>query len=611
MALAHKKLPSVGYGIGLLCIYLGERVFDTGRFGTAAVLLGLALILVALILAIRDGKNKPAGNALPLLYVVGLLALGMCFGRSTLPGLLGHRSLEVSSPKLDGVLAVLWPAVLCASVLPVFLVELAFAGMVRAPVIDARRVRSAALSGIEITLALVFCFAIAYVASERNPRADLSFFRTARASNATKQLASALDKPVEITLFYPPGNEVAEELARYFADLKKASTKLTVLTLDQAVEPAKAKALGVSSNGSISFAQGTVHEQLPVPPKLENARAKLRSLDQDVYKRIASIARGKRTVYLVQGHEERTFTTPRDGDASASLSLLRELLSMQNLDVRDLGLAQGLSNDVPADAALVLWIGPQKPILPEEATALLRYAQRGGRMLIAADPEAADAVAPVLAGLALELDKSPLANDRIFWARTHQKADRVGIVPTGYVTHPALASLAPLGAQMPLLVVGAGALSKTKVAPSPAPTVDFVIKTDASTWADKDGNYEPDKDEQRKIYPVAAAVTLRSPAGTGGTAGTEGRVFVLGDSDAFSDLIIKNRGNAILAMDVIRWLIGEPEAGPINSEEDVPVRHTRKQDVVWFYSSVFLAPALVLLVGWMATRRRRKQEVKP
>jgi hypothetical protein len=548
---------------------------------------------------------------LPALYLLGLVALALHFSRSTLPALLGHRALDVSMPRLDGALAVLWPAVLLASTLPTLLVEFALAGMARSPLVDARRVRAAMLSGLGMALALVFCFAAAYVASERNLKADFSFFRTARASAVTKQLVSALDQPIEVTLFYPPGNEVAEELAGYFADLARASSKLTVVRADQAVDPAKAKALGVSSNGSVAFARGSQHEQIQIPTKLESARPKLRTLDQDVHKRLLSIARGKRTVYLVQGHEERTFNAPRDTESSGALGLLRELLQGQNLDVRELGMGQGLANDVPTDAAVVMLVGPQRPMLAEESAALVRYFQRGGRLLVAVDPETAPVSAPVLAGLSLQLSDATLVNDRIFWARSHQKADRVGIVPTNYSSHSALSSQAPYGTQMPVVFLGAGALSKTSVVPDPAPTVDFIIRTEPNTWEDKNKDLEFDKDsEERKSYPVAAAVTARKPTGST-EAKQDGRAFVIGDSDVFSDLLIRNRANALLAFDAIRWLLGEPEvAGPVSNEEDVPVRHTRKQDVFWFYSSVFLAPALVLLTGWAATRKRRKREAK-
>lgn len=611
MALAHTKIPSVAYAAGLAALYLGERVAEPGRTATTFTLLGLGAIAVALVLALRQGRGRPAGRALPALYGVGLAALAMHFSRDALPALLGQRTLATSFPRLDTVLGALWPAVMFASLLPVLLVELSLAAMARSPLVDARRVRAALLAGLGIAFALVFGFASVFVASESGWKADLSFFRTARASATTKQLVAALDAPVEATLFYPPGNEVAEELARYFADLVRVSGKLTVARVDQAVDPARAKALGVSSNGVVVIARGEVREQLQIPLKLESARPKLRVLDQEVHKRVLAVSRGKRTIYLVQGHEERSFTVRHDASPDGSLGKLKELLTMQNLETRELGMAQGLGNEVPADAALVLVVGPQRPMLAEETAALARYFQRGGRLLVAVDPESAAAAAPLLAALSLEISPTPLANDRMYWARTHQKADRAGIAAASYSSHPALATLAQFGSQLPVVLLRAGALSKTKVTPAPTPKVDFIVKTEAGTWDDKNGNLDFDADgEERKAYAIAAAVTLPK-SGTDKTA-AEARAFVLGDSDAFSDLIIVNRANAVFIIDALRWLLGEPEvAGPPNSEEDVPVRHTRKQDAVWFYASVFAAPGAILLAGWVVTRKRRKREGKP
>jgi len=607
MELAHTKTVSIMYAAGLSAVYVGQRVLGPGAASTTATTLGLVAILAAIIVGFVRGRA--AGRTLPMLYLVGLVALVLYFLRSDVPGLLGWRSLEVSMPRTGGALAVLWPAVLLAGTLPVLMVELALAGMARSPLIDLRRVRAALMSGLGITFALVFCFAICYVAAERNVKADLSFFRTARASQTTKQLVTALAEPVEVTLFYPPGSDVAEELATYFADLVRASNKLTVVRADQAVDPAKAKALGASGNGTVVLARGSVHESITISPKLESARGRLRSLDQEFYRRLVSVARGKRTVYIVQGHEERSSSAPRDGDDSgAGISLLRDLLVNQNLDVRDLSLAQGLANDVPADAGVVLVIGPQHAMLAEETASLVRYFQRGGRLLIAVDPEGAAAATPLLAALSLRLSSLPLVNDRVYLSRTHQKADRLGIVPTSYSSHAVLSSQSAYGSQMPVVFLAAGALSKTATPPSPAPTVDFVIRTEPNTWEDKNGDFEFQQgSEERKSLPVAAAVTLRKS----GSAEQDARAFVLGDSDVFCDLLIHNRANAMLAFDGIRWLLGEPEStGPINSEEDVPVRHTRKQDVFWFYSSVFAAPSLVLLAGWVATRKRRKNKGK-
>lgn len=607
MALAHKKTASVLYAIGLFAVYLGQRVLGPGPGSTAATVAGFGAMMAATVLGLL--KGRATGWVLPMLYLTGLAALVLHLLRSDLPALWGGRSLAVSMPRLDAAVAVIWPAILLAGTLPVLLVELALSSMARAPLLDMHRVRAAALSGLGVTFALVFCFAASYVAAERNVKADLSFFRTARASQATKQLVTALADPVEVTLFYPPGSEVADELAFYFGELSRASSKLTVVRADQAVDPVKAKALGANSNGTIVLARGNVHESLSVPPKLESARGRLRALDQDVYRRLVSVARGKRTIYLIQGHGERTATTRDGNDSGAGIGLLRELLMGQNLDIRDLSMAEGLANDVPTDAGAVLVVGPQHPMLAEETSSIVRYFQRGGRVLIAVDPEAAATAAPILNALSLQLSSLRLVNDRIYWTRTHQKEDRLGIVPTSYSSHAVLSSQSAFGTQMPVVLLGAGTLSKTVKPPTPAPTVDFVIRTEPNTWEDKNGDFEfQPGNEERKSLPVAAAVTLPKPAG----AEQDARAFVTGDSDLFSDLLIRNRANAMLAFDAVRWLLGEPEStGPINNEEDMPVRHTRKQDVFWFYSSVFAAPAAALLVGWFATRRRRKDKVKP
>ena len=88
-------------------------------------------------------------------------------------------------------------------------------------------------------------------------------------------------------------------------------------------------------------------------------------------------------------------------------------------------------------------------------------------------------------------------------------------------------------------------------------------------------------------------------------------MFVLADSDALSDEVIRAVGNPVLALDVIHWLMGdEAFSGEASTEVDVPITHTRKQDVAWFYATIFLAPALVIAAGvavTRGTRRKRKQ----
>ena len=128
------------------------------------------------------------------------------------------------------------------------------------------------------------------------------------------------------------------------------------------------------------------------------------------------------------------------------------------------------------------------------------------------------------------------------------------------------------------------------------------------TWNDKNGNFEFDaKDgEARKAWEIGAAVTHKKEGGK--TAADDGRAFVLGDSDGLGDGVIGMLGNAQFLVDTMKWLVGdEGLVGETTSEVDVPIAHTKGQDAWWFYSTIFLAPAVVLAVGWFATRRRPRK----
>jgi hypothetical protein len=61
-------------------------------------------------------------------------------------------------------------------------------------------------------------------------------------------------------------------------------------------------------------------------------------------------------------------------------------------------------------------------------------------------------------------------------------------------------------------------------------------------------------------------------------------------------------------MDVIHWLTrDEAFSGQASTEADIKIVHSRKQDVAWFYGTIFLAPALVIGAGVAVTRKTRRK----
>jgi hypothetical protein len=609
-------LWSVIYFVGMLAVFVGERLIGSGS-GRFTSLIGVLGVLLALVMRWRRfggarDEGKKIEKSLLALYALGAFALLLYFAQSDLAAAVFGKPLERSSPKLAAVLGALWPAFWLAAMAPIVLVELAYASVARAPRLEAGRIHDALLSGLGLAGALVFAFSFAYVASERDKKVDFSHFRTARPGESSKKIVQTLDQPVQVSLFFPPANEVREEVQSYFTDLGKESKLLEVKTYDHAVDPARAKELGVSGNGIVVVSRGARKEQLSIGLELEGARGQLRNLDKEVQKRLLQVAKPQRTVYLTSGHGERGTAPANDTDKRMTVRDLRDLLTQQGYGVKDLGAAEGLAADVPNDAAIVLIVGPQKPLLPEETAAIGRYLDRGGRLFVALDPENGMDYKDLLAPLGVAYKPTMLANDQIYARRSYQQSDRANIATGSYSSHPVVTTLGRLGMRAPMVMLGAGWLEeiKDKAQKPKDTTIDFAVRAHPATWNDLNGNFTFDAPaESRKGWELAAAITRKKP---GAKPAEEARALVIADSDGIGDGVLGNPGNAYFVLDGMKWLIGdEAITGEVSSEVDVPIAHTHKQDVVWFYGSIFLAPALALGAGWLVTRRRGRGRARP
>jgi gliding motility-associatede transport system auxiliary component len=609
---------STAFVAGMVLVFVGERALGSG---TERIILSAAgVLLAAAATAIRGIRMRvvdrrahvqgaaEAERVLFWLSVLGLGALALYFLQSDAMKSLLDQPLDKSSPKLATVLAALWPAVMACSLLPILMVEFSYMGMARAAVIEAGRVRAALYAGLGLSFALVFAFAAVYVGTNRDPKWDLSYFRTARPGEATHNIVRALQEPVEVSLFFPPANEVKEQAQDYFDALKGDSPFLQVKSYDQAVDVAKAKEFGVSGNGFLVFSRGARHELLSLGTVLESARSQLRNLDQESQKRILLVARAKRQLYFVGGHGERADDNPKAEDKRGTIRELRNFLRSQNYELTDLSASTGLAAGVPKTAGAVLVLGPTGKLLPEEAQAIVDYVHGGGRLMVALDPETGQDYAELLQPFGLKYTPTPLASDAIYATLKHQPSDKYNIVTGSYSSHPSVTSVAKLGKRAPIVMLGAGPLQETAKEPRERPkelSIDFTVHSEPATWMDTNGNFDFDAQagEQRKTWELAAAVTYKKSPDV--KPEDEGRVVVLGDSDLLTDPVIRYEGPAYFTFDSVKWLVGdEAIQGTTSSEVDVPVQHTKKDEAWWFYSTIFLAPALVVGAGLIITRRR-------
>ncbi len=625
------------YLAGLVLVYLGERALSAlEKGGPVLTWLGVGLAVFATLVRLSPRYSGRAGQrsierAMFGLSVSGLLALAL-YGFTTergraLVGLHGERAL--------GVLTVVWIALLLLSLVPLIFAEIARGPMRKAERPEKGRVLAAAVSGGILASAAVYGALFVYAASQVDSSVDYSYFKTSRPGDSTKKIAGSLPEEVRVTAFFPQVNEVKSEALAYLGELRQAAPKLQIESVDRLLEPKKATELRATQDGMIVVSKGKVSRSVTLGVDMKEARPKLKTLDRDFQEALLKVGRAKRTAFLTVGHGELN----DDPGAERSAQGVRQLLQRQNYEVRDLGLAQGLGADVPPDADVVLVLGPQRPFAAEEVAALRRYAERGGKLFLALDPDAAEGQVQValepgaqarslgeLAGIVgLDFDAVRLAHATKHVMRRYNDSDRVMLGTASFSSHPSVSTLSRAAPRSAVIVSGSGSLSKKKDTPGEL-KVDMALKAVSGTFADQNGNFRKDADEKSDTFGLVAAVSRKLGAAPeklppekkskkddarAADVASEMRAFVLGDVDALSDVFLVNApNNQMLIIDPIRWLGGEESfAGEVNVEEDVRIEHTKKGDQLWFYGTIFGVPGLVLGAGlWLGRLSRRPRK---
>ena len=666
------------YAGGMVLVFLGERVLSgLEKGGGAATALGVLCVVVATALRFSPrfktgGERKSIEAVLAVLSLTGLLALGVYLA-TTDAGItkLGLDSMAVTKKEhVLGVLRVLWIALVAVSLIPMLFAETALWPMRRAERPESRRVRAAASAGLTLVLAALYGALLVYAAGGVPWKADYSYFKTSRPSESTRKIAASLAEPVKVVAFFPDVNEVRNEVSGYLRELASGMPKLQVQITDRLLSPKLAKDLRATQDGVIIFSRGSVNYTVSVGTDLEAARPKLKTLDKDVKEQLLKLARARLTAYLTVGHGELNDTGKGKEDPSRSASIAKALLQKQNLTLKDLGLAQGLGSEVPDDADVVLVLGPSEPFASEEIGALQRYADRGGHLFIAFEPDAntaqisaaPDAAAPqapppassalpapassaaskkptaaaekpsateapevapawtaALANLAqLTYTPTVLANDHAHVRLSFNNSDQVRIISNSFSSHASVSTLSRNSSQAAIVFFGTGSLERASNATA---KIDFAVRAPSGSFPDRNKNYVQEKDSEKTgSFNVAAAVSRpiagapvpppdkdKKP-GDKKPESKEMRAFVVADSDAFGDLVMSNvRGNQVFLADAVRWLVGEASfAGAETSEEDVRIESTKQQDLSWFYATIFGAPCLVLAAGVVLSRRSRR-----
>ncbi len=613
--------------LGGLLVWLAERIWPGTAASPYLAGAGAAALVAALLLhlppfqerrATRSGRAAAAWLAAP--HALFVVALAFYYAGRALHGAAG--AVDWQALATGG-----WIVSATVGAVLFLFVTLARLAQRHTPDHDPRRLRAAGSAGLSLGLLLVLVALLNFIFARLPWQWDLAYFKTTRPSAATLEVVRGLADPVDVAVFFPADSELAPLVRSYFDALRAgagSSDKLRVQFADADLQPALAEDFKARGNGWVVLRKAEVLRPVRLGDTLERARGQLRTLDRTVFVRLLELARPAAVVYLTAGHGERTERVGAEGPGGA-FTRFRSELRDRNYTVRDLGIAQGLGDRVPPDAALVVSVAPREPFLPNEAESLRRYLAGGGRLLAFLEPVAparrstlGTALQALLQDYGVQYDPVPQANDHIYARRTFTKADRTLLVTIAYQNHPSVNTLRRAAGQFPLLLLGAGALS-AGTAP-PGLVVTETIRAMSGTWGDRNGDFEFDPKTERRGEPaLALAVSprpqpaLKSAAAPGAPGGKDAppagpTLLVFADADLASDLLMQNRANVQAVDDALSWLVQrETPAGPPESEEDVRIQHAKSDDWLWFYLPVLGVPALLLGLGAFRINRQRRR----
>lgn len=605
---------------GMALLFAGERLFTTSDVVSMSLSgVGFALLCAGLIFRLQargassDPHAQKAHRTSLLLQAVGFASVVVYFlSLDAVPDTMGLS--EEGIKRWTVCFGAIWPVLWLASTTPLVLIDVAIEDSPLA--VQPIRIKQSLDNGLVAALGLALVFPLNYLAAEHNERWDLAYFKTTEPGTSTMALVANLTEPVHVRVFQPTSSDVTPELMPYFETLATQNPKFTVELVDHAAEPLLTKELKVRDNGYVALTtkdgtEDATTKSWKIGTDLDKAKRNLKKLDEEFQKRLLDVAKGDRIAYFTVGHGELNWKTQSELPDD-KISGLKQILQNLNFKVKELGLADGLGNAVPEDATVVFVLGPTGGFQPGELQSLTEYVDAGGALIVAAEPNTTT-LDPLLAHLGLKLGEGQLATRQALLRRTGDTTDKLNLVTNKYSSHDSTNTLSKYSKQMPLVLVGSGWLDETS---DHRGKVTMTVRSLQDTFADLDGDITLNGEETEEIRPVAAAAS--GPA-LGDAVDDEGnpleyRAIITADAQIFSDLAISTQfdptfppPNAQFALDGVNWAIGEEAlTGTTESEEDIKIEHTQEDQAKWFYSTSAGIPLLLLLLGVVRVRRRRK-----
>jgi ABC-type uncharacterized transport system involved in gliding motility auxiliary subunit len=451
-------------------------------------------------------------------------------------------------------------------------------------------VLSAAVIGIFLILTI-------FLNSVKGFQVDLTKNKSFTLSDQTITTLKNLDKDIHIIAFTNSGQNTfaTRQVTDMIQEYKKHTNKITYDEYDMLKQPSMAKQYGVDSGGTLVFESGAQKKlvnfyEVFIPGQQQDGSYQF-SGEEKFTQAINSLSSTEKyPVYVLSGHQEIPL---------AQMNVLKSSLEGENYTVNELNLLR--DGKIPADAQMLLLLGPQNDLSDKETELINAYLKDKGKIYVA-----------------LSFNKDMATKwkniDAIMNAYGVKDEHAVAIEPKQTTLYDPLTIIPEYGShaitqklsEYNLLTMMTLSISLNANADNKDWTTTALLNTTNKAYGETDINLLTQSKTTQDANDVKGPLHLGYAVES---ADKKPKAVILGSSNFLVDQEIQNQGNKDFAMNSMGWLQEKKDQITIRPRQGDAYQEalmTPAKANTIFYSTIILLPLLFLLIGGFIWWRRRR-----
>jgi ABC-type uncharacterized transport system involved in gliding motility auxiliary subunit len=415
-----------------------------------------------------------------------------------------------------------------------------------------------------------------FLGYRHHKRIDLTTEKLYSLSDQTRKVVSDLKKDVKVILF---DKDDEQGLGEQMKDYRNLSSHFSFERIDPQKNLEAASKYKPSKMGEVIVISGERNER----PK-DNT-------EQSIVNTIIKVTRDSlKKVCFVEGHGEKKLSSTNEGDG---YGVVDKMLKNENYEIKSINLVA--SNDVPSDCDVLVLAGPKQSLFPQEASAIGKYLEKGGKAMLLIDPDTDPKLDDVLHAWGIQLGNNTVV-DVSGVGRFFQLGPGAPLARS-YGSHPITKDFEGSMTFFPLS-------RSVETIPGSGASPTDLMKTSEESWAETEaasGNVKFDEGKDKK-GPITLGVAASKTEGD-----KEARLVVIGDSDFASNQFFGIQRNGDLFMNSVNWLAQDEDLISIRPKNpaDRKVSMTESDQNQLFWIALVLMPLATLGSGVYIWWRRR------